>query len=76
MELVVPNFDANINDSSVATKLKPYFKEIAEFYKSDKASAAYADEMYEQLMDISNKLGEETFATVSASTVETESEEE
>ncbi len=74
MELTIPNFDANINDTEVATKLKPYFKSIANIYKTTKKDAPGADVTREALLDISEKLGTETFASKATSTTEESAE--
>ena len=38
-KLVIPNYNANINDKEQAAKLKPYFKDIAGVYKQKKTEA-------------------------------------
>ena len=35
-KLVIPDYNANINDKEQAAKLKPYFKDIANVYKQKK----------------------------------------
>ena len=54
-ELVVPDYNANINDKEQAARLKPYFKDIAGVYKQKKTPGA-AD-IREQLLIISEDLG-------------------
>ena len=54
-KLVIPDYNANINDKEQAAKLKPYFKDIANVYKQKKTPAA-AD-IREQLLIISEDLG-------------------
>ena len=53
--LVIPSYDANINDKEQAAKLKPYFKDIANVYKQKKTPGA-AD-IREQVLLISEDLG-------------------
>ncbi|MBP5603757.1 MAG: LysM peptidoglycan-binding domain-containing protein [Treponema sp.] len=53
--LVIPDYNANINDKAQAAKLKPYFKDIAGVYKlKDTPGAA---DIREQLLLISEDLG-------------------
>ena len=54
-KLVIPDYNANINDKEQAAKLKPYFKDIAGVYKQKKTPGA-AD-IREQLLLISEDLG-------------------
>lgn len=54
MELTIPNLDANIGDSDRAKKLSPYFKDIANVYKSKKTNASAT--IRENLLEISDEL--------------------
>ena len=54
-KLVIPNYNANINDKEQAAKLKPYFKDIADVYKQKKTTGA--KDIREQLLLISEDLG-------------------
>ena len=54
MQLTIPDFNANVNDRSVARDISPYFKEIADVYAS-KNTAASSD-IRTHLLDISNEM--------------------
>ena len=54
-KLVIPDYNANINDKAQAAKLKPYFKDIANVYKQKKTPGA--PDIREQLLIISENLG-------------------
>ena len=54
-KLVIPNYNANINDKEQAAKLKPYFKDIADVYKQKKSHGA--KDIREQLLLIAEDLG-------------------
>ena len=53
--LIIPDYNANINDKEQAAKLKPYFKDIAGVYKQKKTPGA--KDIREQLLIISEDLG-------------------
>ena len=57
MKLTIPNFEKNINNKDIATKLKPYFKDMAEVYKQKDTTAA-AD-IRPHLVEISEALGKD-----------------
>ena len=57
MKLTIPNFEKNINNKDIATKLKPYFKDMAEVYKQKDTTAA-AD-IRPHLVEISEELGKD-----------------
>ena len=69
MKLTIPNFDANINDKAVATKLKPYFKDLAGVYKQKKTAAA--EDIRPHLLEISAQLGKETVSLEAEPAAET-----
>ena len=69
MKLTIPNFDANINDKAVATKLKPYFKDLAGVYKQKKTAAA--EDIRPHLLEISDQLGKETVSLEAEPAAET-----
>lgn len=54
MELTIPNFDLNINDSTRAKVFSNYFKDIANVYKQKKTSAS--EDIRQNLLTISNEL--------------------
>ena len=53
--LVIPDYNANINDKEQAARLKPYFKDIANVYKQKKTPGA--KDIREQLLLIAEDLG-------------------
>lgn len=54
MELIIPNFDANINNPDYAKGLSSYFKDIANVYKQKRTNAS--SDIRENLLRISNEL--------------------
>ncbi len=56
MELVIPDFDSNINDEEIAAKLSPYFRDVSNIYKLKDTEAAPVTR--ENLLKISDELAE------------------